>query len=1093
MAMTQELQQSQRLLLPNWELDESLEQRRPGLCGVMSLPWTTVVATPIALGLRHGSLVSLARTSQQSGNRSSTAACCTATLFISGGNEIDGSIRGLADAKPRTAMISPAVSASFACSGSAEPLSLTLISESSVVDAPWVTVQLVDVSSSDIRTALSAPDIRVLLDHITPLASVSARDAFPPLACLLDGAILHDGQCVSVSWFSSRSTQRVMLRVWSTCTQDARASQPFRIRAGVTTVNVAPLSMKRFTAGAGNSPRCMSVLSVPRTVSSDLTMSCPLPIAPDQWIATASKLAPGLDASVRSLVVLASSLFAQCSTMCCDPGCAADVRAHGQVSTSAILCDSGPSAASAFRVAGPSGVLLCGPHGSGKSSLVAAVAEAGNVRLVRVSPSQLYSPTVGASEAALDELALRLLQRTHCAGACRLRSLLALSLRRFVPNGDTREFNDPPLQRRCPFVTSHQQPSIVLLEDVDVLLPMPRTESRNAPSAYASRIAAALLTCMRKTRAAGAPILWVGSTSTPMAVSAAATAPGAMDAVVRLHLPSAEARTKMLARATRSLHVQSNVTHIDGAALQVAQVAVSDFRAAQAEVTAGNGVAAPKRESMLGVIARRARGYTAADLVEVVREAATRSFTRSTTVISRPCVLWTDFYEAMESVPPSALAEAIGSPPRSALSMRDFVGYDDAVKRAIAAVLTPLQRTAVYERLGVPPPRGLLIHGPSGSGKTLLAHSLAAEAMRSGLARSLVVSSTEIAGCVVGSSEAALAAVFSRARELAPCILVLDNFEVLAEARQGIAAGKRTTARSPRSALHRDADRTSTGGAFLECRAANDRAPRAPRRQFCSATPQVRRKALTAPIVTQQTCNDMDDAAMEDGACKSAGSDSDAEPPATSGQPGDRLLSHLLTEMDGLYTGAAGGEADSSLEAHTVPLPDAQVPSAAVHSDLESRTAVLARPLLVVPAVEASILGTPRGAKAHPVSTQPVIVIAVTRFRDSLDPAVLRPGRLDTHVQLRSPDDATRLALLRHYFTRSPLADDLKSDTSVLSWVASVTDGWSAAALEGLWYSAATVALRRQLGDGTAGVTAAVMASDIREAMTAMLNSSAAV
>jgi len=265
--------------------------------------------------------------------------------------------------------------------------------------------------------------------------------------------------------------------------------------------------------------------------------------------------------------------------------------------------------------------------------------------------------------------------------------------------------------------------------------------------------------------------------------------------------------------------------------------------------------------------------------------------------------------KVLSEVRPSLLNDAIGTISRD-VSLSNVVGMSEALKKASNAILLPLQQPQLFAAVGSMAPSGLLLHGPSGCGKTYLAHALANHASSTlKLCNALMIQSPDIISARLGSSEAALASVFARARELRPCILIFDQFEVIA-----------------------------------------------PKRASASSS--------------------------------SAG---------TSALAGDRLLSLLLTEMDGL--------------------------------------------------------GSSKGDSAQ----MPVIVIAITHDVRLLDRAVLRPGRLDVHIALSTPNSSERLELITRLFSKSPLSLDADYSERIMKR----TDGWSRADIVGLWEAAAMTAIRR--------------------------------
>ena len=96
-----------------------------------------------------------------------------------------------------------------------------------------------------------------------------------------------------------------------------------------------------------------------------------------------------------------------------------------------------------------------------------------------------------------------------------------------------------------------------------------------------------------------------------------------------------------------------------------------------------------------------------------------------------------------------------------------------------------------------------------------------------------------------------------------------------------------------------------------------------------------------------------------------------------------------------------------------------------------------------------------------------VVVLAATNRLDRLDPALLRPGRLEFHIELPMPDAAARRAILQVHMRRMPLGKDVKIEALVQA-----TEGFVGAGLEGLCRQAALFAIR-EIVEPTATKTSA--------------------
>ena len=161
-----------------------------------------------------------------------------------------------------------------------------------------------------------------------------------------------------------------------------------------------------------------------------------------------------------------------------------------------------------------------------------------------------------------------------------------------------------------------------------------------------------------------------------------------------------------------------------------------------------------------------------------MREAALRAAARASADGNPPCLTQEDLTGALTVIRPlsrSATEEvSVGS------VTLDDVGDMVATKQALTeAVLWPLQHPDTFTRLGVDPPRGVLLYGPPGCGKTFVVRALASTGRLSVHA----VKGAELMDKWVGSSEKAVRELFRRARDSAPSLVFLDEIDALAPRR----------------------------------------------------------------------------------------------------------------------------------------------------------------------------------------------------------------------------------------------------------------------------------------------------------------------
>lgn len=108
------------------------------------------------------------------------------------------------------------------------------------------------------------------------------------------------------------------------------------------------------------------------------------------------------------------------------------------------------------------------------------------------------------------------------------------------------------------------------------------------------------------------------------------------------------------------------------------------------------------------------------------------------------------------------------------ISFEDFGGNVKVVE-AVSGLLLHLNYYDIYHKIGVAPPRGFLLHGPPGCGKTLLAKAIAGEL---GIPL-LKTAGPELVGGVSGESEQRIRDLFSQAKEQSPCIIFIDEIDVI--------------------------------------------------------------------------------------------------------------------------------------------------------------------------------------------------------------------------------------------------------------------------------------------------------------------------
>ncbi len=247
-------------------------------------------------------------------------------------------------------------------------------------------------------------------------------------------------------------------------------------------------------------------------------------------------------------------------------------------------------------------------------------------------------------------------------------------------------------------------------------------------------------------------IIVIGATNRIDAIDPALRRPGRFDREIEIPPPDKRARKAILEVHTRNVPLAKDVN-------------LEEF----AELT---------------------HGYTGADLAALVKEAAMhalRRFIKTNKVdlkksippelLSKLRVTKEDFLEAMKLIHPTLLREILVEVPE--VRWDDIGGLDDVKQQLREALEWPLKKPEVFEKMGIRPPRGILLYGPPGCGKTLLAKAVATE---SG-ANFIAVKGPEILSKWVGESEKAIREIFKKARTYAPAVIFIDEVDAVAPTR----------------------------------------------------------------------------------------------------------------------------------------------------------------------------------------------------------------------------------------------------------------------------------------------------------------------
>ena len=293
-------------------------------------------------------------------------------------------------------------------------------------------------------------------------------------------------------------------------------------------------------------------------------------------------------------------------------------------------------------------------------------------------------------------------------------------------------------------------PSIIFIDELDSIAPK-RDEVQGEVE---RRVVAQLLTLMDGMSSRGNVIV-IAATNREDSIDEALRRPGRFDREIEIGVPDRDGRKEVLEIHTRGMPI------------------------------AGDDIS---RSRLLDEFASITHGFVGADLAALGREAAMKALRRylpefdldqpiPTEVIEKMEVTRDDFKDAFKEVEPSAMREVSVEIPQ--ISWDDIGGLEDVKMILKEAVELPLKEPDSFKRLGITPPRGVLLYGPPGTGKTMLAKAVANESE----ANFISIKGPEVMSKWLGESEKAVRKIFKKAKQVSPSIVFLDEIDSIAPSR----------------------------------------------------------------------------------------------------------------------------------------------------------------------------------------------------------------------------------------------------------------------------------------------------------------------
>jgi transitional endoplasmic reticulum ATPase len=285
-------------------------------------------------------------------------------------------------------------------------------------------------------------------------------------------------------------------------------------------------------------------------------------------------------------------------------------------------------------------------------------------------------------------------------------------------------------------------PSIIFIDELDAIAP----KREEVTGEVERRVVAQLLALMDGLSGRGNVIV-IGATNRPSALDPALRRPGRFDREIEIGVPDKQGRHEILQIHTRGMPLASDVD--------------------------------------LKKLSETTHGYTGADLSSLGRETAMKALRRylpqinleeeriPPSVLEKMEVTMEDFINAYKEITPTAMREVYIEVP--SIHWTDIGGLDEVKQEIKEAVEWPIRNPEIFSRLGIKPPKGILLYGPPGCGKTLMARAVATESETN----FITIKGPEVFSKWVGESEKAIREVFRKARMAAPAVIFFDEMDSL--------------------------------------------------------------------------------------------------------------------------------------------------------------------------------------------------------------------------------------------------------------------------------------------------------------------------
>ncbi|MHA1972347.1 MAG: CDC48 family AAA ATPase [Candidatus Hodarchaeales archaeon] len=289
-------------------------------------------------------------------------------------------------------------------------------------------------------------------------------------------------------------------------------------------------------------------------------------------------------------------------------------------------------------------------------------------------------------------------------------------------------------------------PSIIFIDEIDAIAP----KREEVTGEVERRVVAQILALMDGLESRGETIV-IGATNRPNAVDPALRRPGRFDREIEIGVPDKNERLEILQIHTRRM---PGIEDVD-----IEKLAIITHGFVGADLAALGREAAMKK------------------LREILPEINLNEDTIPPSVLDNLKVEERHFEAALKEIHPSAIREVFIEIPNVKW---DAIGGMKSIKQELIEIVEwPIKEKEKFQKLGINPPRAVLLFGAPGTGKTLLAKALATESK----VNFISVKGPELLSKWVGESEKAIREIFRKARTAAPALIFFDEIDAVAATR----------------------------------------------------------------------------------------------------------------------------------------------------------------------------------------------------------------------------------------------------------------------------------------------------------------------